>query len=162
MPARRIVVMGVSACGKSTVGLALADALGYGFQDGDDLHPAANKEKMSAGVALTDDDRWPWLADVGAALADADALVTACSALKRGYRDAIRGQAPDAFFVHLHGSDAVLLERATGREGHFMPPSLLASQLATLEPLGDDEAGVVLDVADPVSALVDTAVAAVS
>ncbi len=162
MPARRIVVMGVSACGKSTVGLALADALGYGFQDGDDLHPAANKEKMSAGVALTDDDRWPWLADVGAALADADALVIACSALKRGYRDAIRGQAPDAFFVHLHGSDAVLFERATGREGHFMPPSLLASQLATLEPLGDDEAGVVLDVAEPVGALVDAAVAAVS
>lgn len=153
------MVFGVSACGKSTTGTALANALGYGFRDGDDLHPDANTAKMSAGIPLTDADRWPWLSDIGAELATAPALVIACSALKRSYRDAIRRQAPDAFFVHLHGSDDVLHARVQGRQGHFMPASLLDSQLAALEPLDGDEAGLVLDVAQPVNELVARALA---
>ncbi|WP_084102858.1 gluconokinase [Demequina sp. NBRC 110051] len=161
MAARQIVVMGVSACGKSTVGALLAEHLAVAFQDGDDLHPEASKTKMSAGIPLTDDDRWPWLARVGESLAASDSLVIACSALKRSYRDAIRAAAPDAFFVHLAGSSEVLAERAASREGHFMPASLLDSQLTTLEPLDADERGVVLDIAQPVAILVADAVEAV-
>lgn len=152
--APRVVVMGVSAAGKSSVGIALADLLAVPFVDADDLHPPANVAKMAAGTPLDDDDRAPWLDVVGAVLAAAPGgLVVACSALRCAYRDRLRALAPDAVFVHLHGDEAMLAARAAARAGHFMPPALLASQLATLEPLAPDEAGFVLDVAEPVPAL---------
>lgn len=140
--------MGVSGSGKSTVGSRLAEELAVPFLDADDLHPPANVDKMAAGVPLTDDDRWPWLAKVGQALAAASGtgLVVACSALKRSYRDAIRAQAPGTVFVHLTGSRELLSSRLSHREGHFMPASLLDSQLATLQPLEPDEGGVTVDV----------------
>src|SRR5450830_669152 len=135
--------MGVSGSGKSTVGAALADRLGIPFQDADALHPAANVAKMAAGHPLTEADRMPWLALVGAALAAAPGgLVMACSALKRSYREAILAAAPGIRFVLLEGSRALLDSRVEHRPGHFMPASLLDSQLATLEPLGADEPAV--------------------
>ena len=152
----RVMVMGVSGCGKTTIGDLVARELGVPFLDGDSLHPVENVAKMAAGTPLTDEDRWPWLATVGSELANAGngGLVLACSALKRSYRDAIRDQAPDTVFLHLHGSKEVLGSRIEGRSGHFMPPALLDSQLATLEPLGADEAGIVVDVAAPVRQIV--------
>lgn len=149
--------MGVSASGKSSVGRALAGRLDVAFLDADDLHPQANVAKMAAGEPLDDDDRRPWLDAVGEAIAARDGVVMACSALKRSYRDSIRRHAPDTVFVLLHGSTRLLTERATGRTDHFMPPSLLASQLATLEPLEDDERGTVVDVAPPVDEIAETA-----
>lgn len=155
-----VVVMGVSGSGKSTIGLLVADALGVPFIDGDSLHPIANVTKMAAGNPLTDEDRWPWLALVGEALADATqtGLVVACSALKRAYRDAILAEAPAAVFLHLSGSREVLSARLEGRSGHFMPISLLDSQLATLEEPGDDEPRVVVNVGAPVETVVAAAV----
>lgn len=145
-----LVVMGVSGCGKSTVGALLAAQENAVFLDGDSLHPQANIDKMAAGIPLDDDDRGPWLREIGARFAAADTpLVIACSALKRSYRDLIRAAAPDVRFVHLHGSEELLMSRMAVRPGHFMPASLLRSQLQTLEPLEDDEPGVVLDIADP-------------
>lgn len=146
---QRIVVMGVSGCGKSTVGAALAAELGLAFVDADDLHPLENREKMAAGVPLEDDDRWPWLARVGEALAAASApgIVVACSALRFAYREAIRSHAPDVLFVHLDAPRDALAARLAARTGHFMPPALLDSQLATLEPLGESEAGFAVEVA---------------
>ena len=135
--------MGVSGSGKTSVGIALAAALGVPFRDADDLHPAANVAKMAAGIALTDDDRIPWLALVGAELAAAsEGLVIACSALRRVYREAILAAAPSTRFVFLDGSRGLLESRMQHRDGHFMPASLLDSQLATLEPLAEDEPGV--------------------
>ena len=134
--------MGVSGAGKSTVGAALAERIGARFVDADHLHPAANVEKMSAGIPLIDDDRWPWLDVVGRAIAEApDGIVMACSALRRSYRDAIRAQAPGAVFVLLSVDRGTLEYRMSHRD-HFMPTSLLDSQLVTLEPLAADEAGV--------------------
>ena len=156
----RVVVMGVSACGKSSVARALAEQLGVPMQDADDLHPQANVDKMAAGTPLTDDDRWPWLDLVGDAISDVDTgLVMACSALRRAYRDRLRERAPGTVFVHLTGSPELLASRAAARKDHFMPPSLLASQLATLEPLESDEAGVTLNVSASVSELAAAAAA---
>lgn len=151
-----IVVMGVSGSGKSTVGAALAQRLGVPFEDADDLHPPANIAKMSAGIPLDDDDRRPWLETIGRWLAahDEDGGVISCSALKRSYRDQLRAHAARAVFVHLHGTREVVARRQAGRPGHFMPASLLDSQFATLEPLADDEAGVVIDVDQTVDAIV--------
>ncbi len=151
-----VVVMGVCGCGKSTVGDLVARELGVPFLDGDSLHPVENVAKMAAGTPLTDDDRWPWLAAVGTRLKDAgeEGLVLACSALRRSYRDAIRNQAPGTVFVHLHGSREVLEQRLAARSGHFMPAALLDSQLATLEPLGSEEAGLVVDIAGPVQQVI--------
>jgi carbohydrate kinase (thermoresistant glucokinase family) len=151
-----IVVMGVSGSGKSTIGALIANKLAVPFVDADSLHPTSNIEKMAAGQPLTDDDRWPWLAKVGQVLAGAgdDGLVMACSALKRKYRDAILAEAPRALFVHLSGSKEVLASRVEGRSGHFMPTTLLDSQLATLEPLASDEPGVVVDIAPDVATIV--------
>ena len=139
-----VIVMGVSGSGKTTVGELLAERLGCGFSDADDFHPAANVDKMRAGIPLTDDDRWPWLDAVGGAfVAAADTgLGMACSALRRVYRDRIRSVSPDAVFVHLTGSRELLTSRASARTDHFMPASLLESQLATLEELDTDEAGI--------------------
>lgn len=138
-----ICVMGVSAVGKSTVGIALAEALSVPFADADDLHSDANRTKMNAGTPLTDDDRWPWLDAVGGRFGAASetGLVMACSALRRVYRDRIRSVAPEVLFVHLTGSRELLLSRARARTDHFMPASLLDSQLDTLEDLDADEAG---------------------
>ncbi|WP_240930573.1 gluconokinase [Isoptericola sp. BMS4] len=157
---RGIVVMGVAGCGKSTVGSLLAARLGLRFVDADDLHPPANVAKMSAGTPLTDDDRRPWLARVGDTLgtgADAGArVVVACSALRRSYRDALRDRAGgDVAFVHLDGERDLLARRIAARPGHFMPPALLDSQLATLESLGRDETGLLVDVGPPPDRAVD-------
>lgn len=148
--------MGVSGSGKSTVGTALADRLGLPFEDGDHLHPRANVEKMAAGVPLTDDDRWPWLDLVGEWLAARpDGGVIVCSALKRVYRDRLRQHVPDADFLHLTGSMDTIAERQRNRPGHFMPPSLLPDQFATLEPLQADERGIAIDVSASVEEIVD-------
>lgn len=156
-----IVVMGVSGCGKSTIGHDLAARLGIEYKDGDELHPKDNIDKMSSGIPLTDEDRAPWLTLVGEWLHERADGVIACSALKRSYRDIIRAAAPDTFFVHLHGSYTVHLSRVTCREGHFMPSSLLDSQMATLEMLCDDEPGVLIDIDQPVDDIVEAAYQAV-
>jgi beta-N-acetylhexosaminidase len=160
----QVIVMGVSGCGKTTIGDLVARGLGVPFLDGDSLHPVDNVAKMAAGTPLTDEDRWPWLATVGSQLAAAGdgGLVLACSALRRSYRDAIRAQSPDTVFLHLHGSKEVLGARVEGRSGHFMPPALLESQMATLEPLEADERGVVVDIAAPVSQVVAEALAGIA
>ena len=157
---RKIVVMGVSGCGKSTFGQALAAALGVAFSDGDDLHPAENIAKMAAGQPLDDEDRAPWLARVGAQLADEAGRVVACSALKRAYRDTIRSHAPNVVFVHLHGARALLQARMTTRPGHFMPARLLDSQLATLELPAVDERAIRVDIALPPEAQLGEVLAA--
>ncbi len=158
-----IVVMGVAGCGKSTVGAALAERLGAGFLDGDSLHPQANIDKMAAGTPLNDDDRAPWLAEIGRRFPASNcALVIACSALKRSYRDIIRSADPSVVFVHLHGTRELLNARMTARPGHFMPASLLDSQLDTLEPLEDGEAGIVVDIASPVEDIVNDVHAALT
>lgn len=160
--ADHIIVMGVSGCGKSTLGKALAEAIGAEFIDGDDLHPASNIAKMAAGQPLDDTDRHPWLQTIGEKLADAagadKALVIACSALQRRYRDQIRAAAPNTMFVHPHGSRIVLLERLSKRTGHFMPVSLLDTQLELLELLQPDEFGVQLDMRLPVAEQVEAAI----
>jgi len=144
----RVIVMGVSGCGKTTVGPLLADRIAGTFLDGDDLHPQSNVAKMTAGIPLTDADREPWLHEVGARLAAAPGtLILGCSALRRMYRDTIRAVAPDTLFVHLHGSSQLLAARMSSRTSHFMPTALLDSQLTTLEHLETDECGTVLDVA---------------
>lgn len=140
MMGNRFVVMGVSGCGKSSIGAAFAAARGLRFIDGDHLHPPANIAKMSRGAALDDDDRRPWLDLVGDALVGGD-MVIACSALKRTYRDQIRHRAgAPVMFLFLQGDRETLLTRMASRAGHFMPKSLLDSQLVTLEPLMADEA----------------------
>ena len=142
-----LVVMGVSGCGKSTVGAAFAEQQGLVFVDADALHPAGNIAKMAAGIPLVDADRWPWLDLVGEVLADGTADVVACSALRRAYRDRLRSHAPDAYFAHVSGTAELIAERLAGRSHEFMPPGLLASQFATLEPLEPDERGLVVPAA---------------
>ncbi|KRE81251.1 transferase [Arthrobacter sp. Soil762] len=149
--------MGVSGSGKTKVGAALAARLGATFKDADDLHPLANVEKMTAGVPLTDEDRRPWLRLVGAELAGEHphGIVVACSALKRDYRDAIRAAAPSTRFVLLKVDPSVLKERLVQRPGHFMPVSLLTSQLETLEALEAAEAGMTVTSEGGIEALTD-------
>ena len=155
-----VIVMGVSASGKSTVAAALAGRLGVAWRDSDDLHPPLNIAKMAAGIPLSDADRWPWLERVADELAvgrDAGGIVVACSALRRAYREKLRVRCPGALFVHLDGDRLLLAQRASARKDHFMPPALLESQLATLEPLGTDEAGLVVDIEEHVARIVDVA-----
>lgn len=154
----QIVVMGVAGCGKSSIGALLAKALGVPFKDGDDLHPQANVEKMASGTPLTDEDRWPWLDLCGLTLQMEGGAVIACSALKKVYRDRIRALAPDAIFIHLSGTEELLLERLSNRKGHFMKPKMLVSQLETLEPLELDENGFALDIDRSEADIVDEAV----
>lgn len=157
MPQRPlIVVMGVSGCGKSTVGVALAQRLQLPFSDADDFHPPSNIAKMTAGHPLDDHDRHTWLEVIGEWLAEHESTgaVMSCSALKREYRDSLRRHAPTAEFFCLHGTSDVIARRQASRSGHFMPASLLASQFAALEPLARDECGLVLDVDQSVDALV--------
>ena len=149
--------MGVSGVGKSTVAQQLAIDLDLEPAEGDDFHPEANIAKMSAGDPLTDEDRRPWLEELArwtaGRRADGRDTVLTCSALKRAYRDVLREGAPDTFFVCLTGDESLLLERMESRE-HFMPASLLRSQLDILEPLADDERGTTLDVVLPVGEIV--------
>jgi gluconokinase len=136
-----IIVMGVTGAGKTTVGKRLASVLGWQFHDADDFHPEANKIKMHAGVALNDEDRWPWLQALRAAieqhLRDGSGAVVACSALKAVYREVLAGGLRDLRFVHLTGDRRVLEDRLGARRDHFMNPALLESQLDTLEPPAD-------------------------
>ncbi|ADX72879.1 gluconate kinase, SKI family [Pseudarthrobacter phenanthrenivorans Sphe3] len=154
-----LVVMGVSGCGKSTVGSLLGERLGVPFFDGDDFHPPANKAKMAAGIPLNDDDRAPWLTEIGMALVspagEAGSSVIACSALKRSYRDLLRSFAPDTVFIHLTGDAATISDRLSSREHEYMPGSLLASQLATLEPLEPDEPHIAMDIREDPESLVN-------
>jgi gluconokinase len=157
----RIVVMGPSGSGKSVVGARLAAQLALPFIDADDLHPDANIEKMAAGIPLDDADRMPWLDVVAARLDGATAgAVIACSALARRYRDRIRAGAPDALFVELQVPAGELARRMGTRE-HFMPSSLLTSQLATLEHLAPDERGVAVLNAGPLDDVVARIIASV-
>ena len=145
-----MIIMGVSGCGKSTVGKLLADELGSTFIDGDDLHPVSNKKKMAAGLPLNDADREPWLATIGAALhlsseGGAPAVI-ACSALKRSYRDLLRAHEPSTVFVHLRGAVELIQHRLDERNHEYMPSTLLASQLNTLEAIEEDEPAIEVDV----------------
>jgi gluconokinase len=148
--------MGVSGSGKSTVGAALAQRLRVPFADADDFHPPANIAKMTAGEALDDDDRHPWLEAIGEWLVahEESGGVMSCSALKRKYRDQLREHAPEVEFLHLHGTREVIARRQASRPGHFMPASLLDSQFATLEALAPDEHGQVVDVDQSIDAIV--------
>ncbi|CCK31274.1 gluconokinase [Streptomyces davaonensis JCM 4913] len=143
-----IVVMGVAGTGKTTIGPLLAARLGVPYAEGDDFHPQANIAKMSAGIPLDDEDRWPWLDAIGAWAHERTGLggVVSSSALKRSYRDRLRAAAPGVVFVHLAGDRELIENRMRQRQGHFMPTALLDSQFATLQPLQADEAGVAVDV----------------
>lgn len=150
------MIMGVSGCGKSSVGEGLAMRLGIPYHDGDDLHPPENVEKMRAGVPLTDEDRWPWLDRVAEVLATEAPVIVGCSALRRSYRSRLRaGAGGPVQFIHLTGSREVIANRMAARRGHYMPPSLLDSQFAALEPPGSDEA-LAIDIDQPLSTLIDT------
>ncbi|MFF2840614.1 gluconokinase [Paenarthrobacter sp. NPDC057981] len=159
-PRPPLVVMGVSGCGKSTIGSLLGERLGMPFQDGDALHPAANKAKMGAGIALDDSDRKPWLEEIGrtlrASVGQGTPAIIACSALKRSYRDLLRSHVPDVVFVHLNGDRGTLLERMNARNHEFMPPSLLDTQLSTLEPLEQDEKHILADITLARTSLVES------
>ncbi len=154
-----VVVMGISGVGKSVVGHEIADRFELDYADGDDFHSEANIAKMSAGTPLTDDDRWPWLEDIGRWLADHDASggVISCSALRRAYRDVLVSAAPRTQFLHLIGDHDLIKSRMEHRD-HFMPASLLESQEKTLEPLQDDETGWALDITPKPAEIVDQVV----
>jgi carbohydrate kinase (thermoresistant glucokinase family) len=161
-----VIVMGVSGSGKTTVGEGIATELGFELIEGDDYHPPRNVEKMAAGVPLTDDDRRPWLETLATLLEDRHArsqgTVLACSALRSAYRDVLRSAVPAAetFIILLEADAATLRSRMESRTGHYMPPALLESQLATLERLQPDEPGVVLDATRSVDVVIAAAVAA--
>ncbi|MFS2003376.1 gluconokinase [Duganella sp. CT11-25] len=158
MESIRWVVMGVSGCGKSTVGQALATAQGVPYIEGDQFHPDANVAKMSAGIPLNDDDRAGWLLALQAQVRDAQqrnaGLVMSCSALKRRYRDLLRQGDPALRFAHLNGPKELISARMQARANHYMPPSLLDSQFRDLEPLQADEAGITLDIGEAPTLLV--------
>lgn len=152
-----LVLMGVSGCGKSTVAALLAGRLGWDFEEGDDLHPAANVEKMAAGHALNDEDREPWLARIADWIRlhtdECQPGIITCSALKKSYRDVLRGDG--VVFVYLAGTHDQIAARLAARHGHFMPPSLLDSQFAVLEPPTPDERSITVDISASSPLLVD-------
>ncbi len=154
-----LIAMGVSGCGKTTIGELLAERLKCDFADADSFHSQANKDKMHKGIPLTDEDRWPWLNAIRASIvekqADGTTHVYACSALKRVYRDILRSGDKDVTFVYLKGTPELLRERIKTRTGHFFDPALLQSQLDTLEPPGADEA-IEVDIALSPEQIVDT------
>ena len=156
-----VIVMGVSGSGKTTIGKQLARRMAGVFADADSFHPPANIEKMKAGHPLTDDDRWPWLdamaAQIGQWLAEGQPAVLACSALKRVYRDRLVTGRSGVAFLYLSGSEAVIATRLANRKGHFMPPSLLRSQFETLEPPGEGERVVTIDIRHPPRRIIDIA-----
>ena len=143
-----VVVMGVSGSGKSTVAKGLSTTLGWEFAEGDAFHSGSNVEKMKSGVPLTDEDRWPWLEAIGDWISGkegrGESAVVTCSALRRAYRDRLRHDRPHVRFLHITAHEDVIRDRMQHRPGHYMPPSLLPSQLATVEPLEPDEPGVVI------------------
>ena len=153
-----LIAMGVSGCGKTTIGEMLAKKLNCDFADADSFHSQANKDKMHKGIPLDDEDRWPWLKAIRTSieekLADGQSHVYACSALKRVYRDILRDGNKDVTFVFLKGTPELLRERIKTRTGHFFDPALLQSQLDTLEPPGPDEA-IEVDIALSPEAIVD-------
>ena len=156
-PSPAIVVMGVSGSGKTSIGEGLAAQFGLPLLEGDQFHPRANIEKMSSGTPLTDDDRWPWLDAIATAMRDAEkGVIVTCSALRRVYRDRLRERAGrPVLFVFLDGSKETIAARLAERKGHFMPPSLLASQFATLEPPAANEPGIVrVSIEPPVETIV--------
>ncbi|MBR8640860.1 gluconokinase [Streptomyces tuirus] len=159
-----VVVMGVAGTGKTTIGPLLAARLGVPYAEADDFHPPANIAKMSAGTPLTDEDRRPWLDAIGGWAQGRAGLggVVSCSALKRSYRDRLRSAAPGVVFLHLTGDRALIEDRMSHRQGHFMPTALLDSQFATLQPLQADEAGVAVDVAGSPAEITERAVHALS
>ncbi|WP_398470116.1 gluconokinase [Tardiphaga sp.] len=150
--------MGVSSSGKSSIGKALAERLGWRFADGDDFHPPANVEKQRAGQALTDEDRWPWLQSIADEIdrvtAEGGKLVVACSALKRVYRDLLVHGRHDIRIVYLDGSRELIAKRMAARKNHFMPPSLLDSQFKTLEMPGTDERVIAVSIDDDIDGIV--------
>jgi gluconokinase len=161
-----IVVMGVSGAGKSTVAAALVTRLGWDFAEGDDFHPPANVEKMRAGIPLDDEDRWPWLRRLAGWIgeheaAGTNAIVTS-SALKRAYRDVLCDGHPSVWFAHVSADPELIRDRVEHRHGHYMPPSLLGSQLAILEPLRADEPGAVISGVDPPAEVADHVLVALS
>ncbi len=153
------VAMGVSGSGKTTIADGVAQRMGWRLVEGDKFHPPANVEKMSHGIPLTDEDRWPWLraiaAEIDAMRARGESAVVACSALKRAYRDILIGDRKDVVLVYLRGDQPLIAARMAARKGHFMPPALLDSQFATLEEPGPDEHPIVVSVAPPAGAIVD-------
>ena len=163
-----VIVMGVTAVGKTSVAEGVVKALGWDFMEGDDLHPQANIDKMSAGIPLTDEDRWPWLHAIADRIGEEDeagrSTITTCSALRRVYRDILRkavARDQAVYFLHLHAPFEVLKQRMAQRTRHFMPTSLLQSQFDTLEPLEADEDGIVVDVSPPLEAVVAVSVEAI-
>lgn len=142
-PATHLVVMGVAGSGKSTLAAALSQQLGWACAEADEFHPAANIAKMSQGIALQDEDRWPWLQEIRdwmtSRAGEGQSTVLTCSALKQSYRELLSQAAGRVVFLHLDGGADLISQRMQGREGHFMPPTLLPSQLATLEPLTAQE-----------------------
>ena len=159
-----VMVMGVSGCGKSSVGARIAERAGVAFIEGDLLHPAANVAKMALGTPLSDADRWPWLdriaAEIVVALARGEGVVVSCSALKKIYRDRLRAACDDRlWFVYLEGSELLLHQRMGGRAGHFMPLSLLQSQLATLEVPTGEPGVVTVDIDADLDTILDNALA---
>ena len=152
-----VVVMGISGVGKSAIGHELADRFSVDYADGDDFHSEANIAKMSAGTPLTDEDRWPWLADIGGWLHEHDASggVISCSALNRAYRDVLVHGRSDVRIVFLNGTQELIAGRLAARKGHFMPPGLLTSQFKTLEPPQPTERPITVSIDAPVEAIVD-------
>lgn len=165
-PATAVVVMGVSGSGKTTLAVAAAERLDWPFAEGDDFHPAANVEKMRSGRPLDDEDRWPWLEALAEWIGTHDdagsGVVVTCSALKRSYRDLLRRGHPSVWFVHVTVTRATLERRLQQRQGHYMPPSLLASQLASLEPLEPDEPGITLPGDGPSDEVLDELLSALT
>lgn len=160
---RVLVVMGVSGSGKTTIATLLAGRLGWDFEDGDDFHPPANVAKMHDGAPLTDEDRWPWLRAIAAWIDEvrsgASGGVVACSALRRTYRDVLMGGRPDVRLVYLRGDPVLIGQRQAARHGHFMPPSLVSSQFASLEEPGPDEQPILAAVEQRPCEIVDGIVA---
>ena len=158
---RQVVVMGVSGVGKTTVAKGLSTVLGWTYAEGDAFHPEANVAKMAAGTPLTDEDRWPWLRSIGdwmsEEIAAGRSAVVTCSALRRVYRDLLREGRPEVVFCHLTADPDLIGERMSHRTDHYMPASLLPSQLATLEPLQHDEPGVAVSVDGEASAVITRA-----
>ncbi len=157
-----VIVMGVAGTGKTTVAKGISTLMGWTFAEGDAFHPQANVDKMHAGTPLTDEDRWPWLRLIGDWISEqvdaGESAVVTCSALRRVYRDVLREGRPNVRFLHLHDDQELIAQRMANRKDHFMPPSLLPSQFATLEMLEPDEPGVLVTVHDDVPEVIHHAI----